>query len=628
MASASARGPVAHQRAIISLLEALVSEPNLLRNAAAVAAAVHEATHTAGVLTAREHLELGAALTLLDSRIGTVLLFASSKTALQLSAGSAFTALPVASREKMLGCLSTSWFFVSRKLFLTFKKLLASVAATYLDPETRTNPIWEQLGYPGGAPARGDEARASAASAGTPTGFSVDFREHMAPLPPASAGSARAAPIVLECDVLVVGSGAGGGVAAATLAAAGHRVLVLEKGPFVPPEEVSGCEAEGIGRQYEKGGLLVTSDGAMTLLAGSCLGGGTTVNWACCIPTPKPVREEWADPKGAHRLGAFTSDEFEESTYTVLSRIGASTKGVTHNPNNQALLAGCESLGYPCDATMQNFREPSLRQAGWCCFGEAYNNKQGGLATYLADAARAGAKFLDKARVTRVLFEGGGGARRAVGALAELEDGRRLEVQASKAVVLAAGALHTPCVLHASGLRNPHLGKHLWLHPVTGCLGVFPHTINLYNGAPMTTVSEVAAAGPKGDYYGAKLECPSAHLGLMAAAAPWKGRAQYTRLLQRVPRIAASIVLQRDGGGGSQGGAVAYAADGRTPTVDYTIGAADRASMLAALENSVRIMVAAGADSVDTLQSCCRPTLQCTPNMRDKELAPNFALER
>ena len=355
---------------------------------------------------------------------------------------------------------------------------------------------------------------------------------------------------------------------------------------------MSGGELEAFDQMYEKAGLLTTTDGAFSILAGACLGGGSTINWACCLPPPECVRMEWADAAGVHRLPQFApagveggaSGEFEASLEAVMKRIGATTDGVVHNGNNRALIEGCEKLGYEWRTTAQNLRDTSSRAAGWTCFGERVANKQGALATYLADAVRDGAKIVDRCHVVRVLTDPAqGGARRATGVEAVLASGRTVQIGARKAVVLAAGALHSPCVLQRSAIRLPHVGRHLRIHPVTGVLAHFgEREVVAYDAAPMTVVSDVVAAGPRGDGYGAKLECPSTHFGLMAAAVPWRSGAEFVQLMREHRHMACSIVLQRDGGGGDEGGRVVPNDDG-TPRIDYQLAGADHESMLDAL---------------------------------------------
>ena len=135
--------------------------------------------------------------------------------------------------------------------------------------------------------------------------------------------------------------------------------------------------------------------------------------------------------------------------------------------------------------------------------------------------------------------------------------------------------------------------------------------------APMTVVSDAVAAGPSGDSYGAKLECPSTHVGLMTAAATWRSGGEFLGLLRSHRNYSSSIVLQRDGGGGDEGGRVRVMADGVTPRVDYAIGAADQESMLNAMEVSIRCWVAAGCASVSTLQAGV-PVHHVAPEWRGK----------
>ena len=109
-------------------------------------------------------------------------------------------------------------------------------------------------------------------------------------------------PARLEADVIVVGSGAGGGVVAAELARAGRKVLVIEAGPYVNEATMPRDELDAFGRLYLNYGLLSTWDGAITMLAGSGVGGGTLVNWMTCLDAPADVRSEWARDHGLDGL--------------------------------------------------------------------------------------------------------------------------------------------------------------------------------------------------------------------------------------------------------------------------------------------------------------------------------------
>ena len=197
------------------------------------------------------------------------------------------------------------------------------------------------------------------------------------------------------------------------------------------------------------------------------------------------------------------------------------------------------------------------------------------------------------------------GATRATGVLCTADSGACIEVTARRAVVLASGALHTPCVLLRSGLGGPKVGRHLRLHPVTGVTARYDREMKLlateltrrrydremkllateltrrrydremklYEGTPTSAICDVAevrraqqqrrqrhgtqhgtavaAASarqqqvcPAGSHYGAKIEVPCGHPGLMASAIGWCGGEQLVRDLSQLNRTGSAVVMQ------------------------------------------------------------------------------------
>lgn len=187
-----------------------------------------------------------------------------------------FSRLSQKQRERILHAWSESRLAQQRTFLQTVKRLAAFFA--YADPgPAGTNPRWASLGY------------------GVP--------EHPIPEPgPVAAAIVQPAgadgTLDLDAEVVVVGSGAGGGVVAARLAEAGHDVLVIEAGRYVAEADMPRDELAAFDRLYLDHGMTSTADLGVAILAGAALGGGTLVNWTTCIEPPEPVRADWAAEHG------------------------------------------------------------------------------------------------------------------------------------------------------------------------------------------------------------------------------------------------------------------------------------------------------------------------------------------
>ncbi|HYL40932.1 MAG TPA: GMC family oxidoreductase N-terminal domain-containing protein, partial [Candidatus Binatus sp.] len=218
------------------------------------------------------------------------------------------------------------------------------------------------------------------------------------------------APVILAADVVVVGSGAGGGVVAAELTAAGRSVVVLEAGPFVDEAAMPRSELDAYSRLYLNHGLLSTWDGAVTLLAGSGVGGGTLVNWMTCLDIPPAVRAEWSSRHGLDGLDG----EWAADVDAVLAELAVSPSVVVP-PKDELILRGAAAQGWTAERIRRDARD--CVACGSCPFGCVVGAKQSGIRAHLRRAAAGGMRIVDRVRVTRVLLDGPG---RAAGVEARL----------------------------------------------------------------------------------------------------------------------------------------------------------------------------------------------------------------
>jgi choline dehydrogenase-like flavoprotein len=474
-----------------------------------------------------------------------------------------FARLPQRAREAAIRALSATSAEV-RDAFDGLRKLALQFAYGHLGPDGR-NPNWTALDY-----------------AGPPDVTPPDDPRLQVWSPPAGTE-----PVQIAADVVVVGSGAGGGVIAGELAAAGLDVVVLEAGEHLEPADFPADELSALARMYWRGGLTPTDEGNIAIMAGATLGGGTTINWQNCVRPPDAVRSDWATE---HGLKGVDGPEFDDHLDAVLDRVSATDACTDLNGVNQRLADGADALGWSWRPAVRNVDagryDPAA--ANHVGFGDRTGAKQSTLATYLRDAVDHGARVVCRAQARRVLTEAG----RAAGVEAELllEGGARrpLTVRAGT-VVVAAGALETPSVLLRSAIGGPAAGRHLRLHPVPSVIGLYDEELRWWWGAPQGAIVDHHRDAVEG--FGYLVETSHLHPTILAAGTPWVSGRAHKLLMGRFARLGSFIAVTRDRGSGTvtiddRGGSVV-----RYPLVDEV----DAQVRRDAVESMIRLHVAAGA---------------------------------
>lgn len=366
-------------------------------------------------------------------------------------------------------------------------------------------------------------------------------------------------PEELETDVIIVGSGCGAGVAAKNLAEAGHRVIVAEKMYHFTPQHLPMTEAEGGVHLFENGGANFSDDGSMLVLTGAAWGGGGTINWSASLQTQEYVRREWAEQDG---LPFFTSNDFQKSLDRVCARMGASGDDIDHNPTNKVLLEGGRKLGYTVKPVPQN-SGGTKHYCGYCTYGCGSCEKQGPAVSYLPDAHKAGAQFIEGLEVERVLFEKVKGKQTAVGVLGTWrgrdvhggvaapfsERTTRKVIIRAKRVIVSGGSMQSPLLLLRSGLRNPHIGRHLHLHPCNflGC--IFDEPTRPWEGGILTAVVS-SLENLDGAGHGPKLEALTMMPSTLLVGVPWSSGPNFKAFSANFSHMSAyiSLVRERDAG--------------------------------------------------------------------------------
>src|SRR5215216_4877584 len=436
------------------------------------------------------------------------------------------------------------------------------------DPQTGKNPNWETFRYPG------------------PISAPPDVEKPLKVHEPA--GSEEN----LEADVCIVGSGSGGAVVAAVLAERGLDVVVLEAAGYFNESDFTQLELLAYRQMFWRGGPNLTADGNVSLVAGTTLGGGTTINWTNCLPTRDWVRAEWAE----QGLEGVDGPGYDRHLDAVLERIRANDRCSDLNGTQQRLREGTEALGLSFETIVRNTdpEKYSPGMAGYLGFGDQSGSKQSADRTWLADAQEHGARFLTFTRATRVLSEGGQAT--GVEAVWQAPDGRgaRVTVKAPR-VVVACGSLESPALLLRSGIGGPAGGKNLRLHPWSVVGGDYGTDQQAWWGPPQAGLCDEFA--DTGEGYGFLIETAQYAPGLIGSATPWIGGLDHKQRMEEFRFTGTFISLTRDRGAGRVG----VDANGEAVPTYAVSDPLDLENLKRGIEVQIRLHEAAGAHQIGPL---------------------------
>jgi len=495
--------------------------------------------------------DLGLALSLLGTRAGGLLLYRRF---------AAFAGLDDIKRQAALRAMATSRFGKARQVYSGLKRLVALAALTA--DSTEPEPLaWPAMGYPG------------------PNGPAPNTPKPLTPLPVAEDAT-------LDCDVVIVGSGAGGGVAASVLADAGLDVIVLEKGGYHNEADFSHYESEAYSSMYLDGLQSTTADAGVNIVAGSTLGGGTVVNYTTSFETPQSIREEWDRVSGLR--GVFTGTDFQESSDAVHGTLGVNQQHNDPSHRDAMMERGLRQLGWHVDAMPRNVDGCDSDLCGYCTMGCRHAAKQSTMLTYLQHAAEAGTRIVVNAEVNQVTTVAGV----ATGVEATVH-GKALTVR-SRAVVLAAGSLNTPAILLRSGVGGPAAGRYLRLHPAAPVWGDFDERFEPWSGIMQALYSD-QFTDLDGNGYGIKFETAPIHPLFLGVLTPWTSGAQFKRTITRYRHKNLVGLIVRD----TSTGRVSVDRQGR-PVWKYKLNSHDTAHLRVGVMRAAEVLAAAGANEVMT----------------------------
>jgi hypothetical protein len=317
----------------------------------------------------------------------------------------------------------------------------------------------------------------------------------------------------LECEVVVVGTGAGGAAAAYELARRGRAVLLLEDGDYHRRGAFNGRATEAFNHFYRDRGVTVAlGNTGSPLPTGRMVGGSTAINSGTCYRTPERTFRYWREKHGLP--GDFSSaglSPYYDRVEAMLQVTRADRRflgGIA-----RVVARGADAMGLEHGPLMRN--APDCDGQGMCAFGCPTGAKRSTDVSYVPAALTLGAQLITGAHVERVDIVAGA----ARGVRARLASGRALRVKAD-AVVVAGGALMTPLLLERSGAcgQSGWLGRNLSIHPCSKVMAMFDEVIDMSSAIPQGYAIESFADE------GLMFEGGSVPLDVTSMGIPWTGR--------------------------------------------------------------------------------------------------------
>ena len=382
-------------------------------------------------------------------------------------------------------------------------------------------------------------------------------------------------------DFVIVGSGPAGSAVARAVARAGASVLVVEEGPLRKPSDFHADSFQAMADLYrDLGGSLTRGPAPMPYLQGRVVGGTSVINGAISWRLPKDIHDQWCKADPALTL-ALPFDTLEALTDEMERELGiAPTDPAIAGTHNALFAKGAQALGIAHRPISRNVVQ--CQGSGGCLQGCRHGRKQSMDLTRLPQACEYGAEIMFNTKVLRIDHD----HRRARGVLARSQGGGLWRLQARRAVVLAASAVQTPCLLWQSGLRHGPVGEGFQGHPGASAAGFFREPVHLWQGA--TQGHEGIGLRQEG----LKFEVLGMDIGVAMTRLPGVGQ-ELSRHLALLPHMAewgCAVKAQARG-------TVRPSLLGR-PVVRYQLTDADMAKTRKGLSILAQMLLAAGAERV------------------------------
>ena len=379
-------------------------------------------------------------------------------------------------------------------------------------------------------------------------------------------------------EVAVIGSGAGGGIAA-NLLNQKYEVGIFDKGHF--PNGETNNETFGYHNFYETNAIQQTRGYKVQLLAGMGIGGGTSINWTTSLRTPDNILSEW--DALTQQNNHFNSDSFNKSLDYICQNLNVDEANNKIPQKEIKLAQGLELNKTSYKIIPRNTKNNDCLESGFSTFGHSDDTINSSYKSWFSKDKFNEENIYSNTHVKSLSISNG----KATHVNVE-HNGQSYSVAVEK-VILASGSLNTPKILLNSGYKNKHLGQHLKLHPVSGVAGKFSELQNPWAGSMQGIYSDDNLF--RKDNYGYLLEGLPMHPSLFFPFFP-NNQDNFADFISSYNYWSGSIVLTSDTSSGS--------IINKNPQHlwKYNLNNFDHGNLLHGIESLVKANFLAGAEEI------------------------------
>ena len=393
-------------------------------------------------------------------------------------------------------------------------------------------------------------------------------------------------PLPKKIEIAVIGSGAGGGIAA-NLLSKKYEVGIFDKGNYSNGE--TNNETFGYHNFYETHAIQQTRGYNVLLLAGSGIGGGTSINWTTSLRTPDNILNEWDSLTGQSNY--FNSERFKNSIDFICNELNVAEANNSIPIKELKLAEGLKLNNISYKIIPRNTNNATSEETGFSTFGHSDETINSSYKSWFSNDKFDSERIFSNSDIKSLDISNGKATHINV-----QNDGTLHKVAVDK-VILAAGSLNTPKILLDSGYKNKHLGHHLKLHPVSGVAGKFSEEQKPWSGSMQGIYSDDNLFMK--DNYGYLLEGLPMHPSLFFPFFP-NNTDRFQDFVKSYNNWSGSIVLTSDTSSGS------LINKKSQHLWDYSLNNFDHKNLLHGIESLVMANYLAGAEEIMVATS---PTL-------------------